>query len=814
MGGVPVFATRYRRLIQAHDSTSVGGSFASGAYMSSLFSSISVTRWAAITLGVAVAMPAFALAGAGSGSPPASANGFAFGHDHPPSLECAGAHGFELAELVAAAKARLKSGSVHTKSDSNRLFQVVYLDDPGTGFLDPAPAAPLPGNPATTLGEQRQAVLQAALDIWAMRIDSVVSLRVGAFFEDLDCFAGMGGPFRWAEGIATMPLADAPYPAPLIAARTGQRVSGQSPELLVRFNANLERPCYQAIVPDGFWYGLDRYQPSPTTFLPFLEIALHEIGHGLGFVGIVGDDGTVPTGFSGLDIFSRQFYSASQQQPFTALSAQQRAASLALPGDLLWDGAAVKQRLDEVLGPPREVRAIVGGQARSWPASSHEFVPIRPAPGLDARLHAARNNVLAPSTDAVARSPRDACEALLDAPLPPGSALLAEVGGCDYDTKWRHAYLAGAEALLVMDSREPDDPRSAARIGVALNARQPLPLWTLGPSAGAALWPLAADNTAVELGFVADVAPNGTRDGRMPMLDPGHFGRSTDQRLVMSTRSWGAGRFGFTDLTADALYDIGWSRPDARRSLYVGAWYQPARSGEGCLLSPEGDEGLFALSCYFHHQGEQIWTLGVAELRGEALDFAPVQITRGTGYGSSFDPAQVVREPFGRIRLSLSDCNHGVLDVWPEQPGFEPFQVPLKKIIPGDCQRLSADLPEQDRSGSYYDPARSGEGIQIAVEGASGLASLAWYTYRDGAQLWAIGAGSLQGESLSVSNAVLANGTGFGREFDPEDVQRTPFGEFELRWLDCNRVEVGIRPTVPGLEATQRTLQRVVPREC
>jgi hypothetical protein len=740
-------------------------------------------------------------------------------HGHP-ILQCGGGdwpgeQGFADAVLRYANQTAIERAP-RAKAAGDRLFEVVYLDASGTGFLDPTPVAPLPGNPATTLGEQRKAALQAALDIWAMRLDSAVPLRIGLRFSDLGCSAaGMAGPTDWAEGVAGMPLADASYPSPLIAARTGLRPGNTTLDLVVQFNSALpDQPCFQAIVPDGLWYGLDRYQPSPLTAYSFLDLALHEIGHGLGFVGLVQTDGTMPGGLGSLDVFSRHFYSASRQRTFADMSAQERAASLALPGDVLWDGASVKQRLGEVLGAPRELRATVNAQALAWPAFSHEFVPYRMAPGMSARLQSARNDTGVPSTDGAARNARDACEALLDAPLPPDTALLVQAGGCDYNLKWRHAYAAGAIALLVVDTREPEDPRSAARSGLALRERHGIPLWTVGPSAGQALWPLAAEGRVVELGFVPGAAPNGTREGRMPMRNAGHFGHPTDRRLVMSIRQFSDGRFGFTDLTADALYDIGWPRPDVRRSLYVGAWYQPARSGEGCVLSLEGVDGLFAMTCYFHRQGEQIWVLGVAELRGDALDFAPVQITRGTGYGSAFDPASVVRETFGRMRLSLSDCNHGVLDVWPELPGLEPFQVPIQKVVSGDCQRASSALPDAGLSGSYFDPERSGEGIQIAIEAAGGLASLAWYTYRDGRQMWAAGAGTIENGRLRITDAVMAAGADFGRRFDPADVERTRFGEFELQWLDCNRVEVRIRPILPGLEDTHRVLQRVAERNC
>ncbi len=737
-----------------------------------------------------------------------------------PSLECGLASASALPEfaprLPNRSKSQTQAFATAVNGGAATLFEIIYNDAPGTGFFDPTPVAPLPGNPAVTLGEQRQAVLRAAADVWAMRVDSAISIRVTASFTDFGCRgAGFAGPGGWVSNVDGMPLDDTYYPAPAVAARTGRRINPERAELEVGFNSEiLNLACFQGVVPDGFWYGLDRHAPSPLTAYSFFNLALHELGHGLGIVGLLEENGSMPNGFQHLDAFSRNLYSRSQQKHLNALSVPERAAALAQPNDVVWDGTAVKERLTEALGRPREVRGMVAGSAVSWPAFSHEFLPFRSPLDLSANLRSARNNTGLASSDALPRSVRDACEPLLDAPLPPDTVVMAVVGGCSVDRKWKHAADAGATALLMVDSREPDDPRSSTRIGLPLRERHDAMLWTVGPSAGAELWPLAESDAQIELGFQEDEDPRGTFDGRLAISDLGHFSDSTDLRLLMSRRSFGSGRFGFTDLTADALYDIGWPRPDARRSMYVGAWYQPERSGEGCVLSLEGDDTLFTLSCYFHHQGEQIWVLGTAELRGEALEFAPVQITRGSGYGADFNPADVVREDFGRIRMSLSDCNHAVLDVWPDQAGFEPFQVALRKIVQGDCQTLSSHLSDRSLSGSYYDPTRSGEGVQIAVEATGELATLAWYTYNDGAQLWAIGAGAFDGERLSVSNAVIARGSGFGREFDPSEVQTTPFGAFELNWLDCNQVDVDIRPSLPGLEASRRLLRRVVLREC
>ena len=55
-------------------------------------------------------------------------------------------------------------------------INIISDDAPGTGFFDPTPAAPVGGNPGTTLGDQRIVAYLAAGDKWgtvdARRLES------------------------------------------------------------------------------------------------------------------------------------------------------------------------------------------------------------------------------------------------------------------------------------------------------------------------------------------------------------------------------------------------------------------------------------------------------------------------------------------------------------------------------------------------------------------------------------------------------------------------------------------------------------------
>src|SRR4029077_20197815 len=68
-------------------------------------------------------------------------------------------------------------------------FVIVNTNAPGVGFNDPTPAAPVGGNPGTTVGQQRLIAFQYAADIWGSILDSPVTISVQSSFQPLACNA-------------------------------------------------------------------------------------------------------------------------------------------------------------------------------------------------------------------------------------------------------------------------------------------------------------------------------------------------------------------------------------------------------------------------------------------------------------------------------------------------------------------------------------------------------------------------------------------------------------------------------------------------
>ena len=169
---------------------------------------------------------------------------------------------------------------------------LINKDDPGEGYNDPGPPDPAStsgGNTGTTLGAQRLIAFQFAADLWAAQVVSTVEITVDTGFLPLPCTAtagplGLGGPITNSRDFPGAPLPNTWYPAPLANALSGS--DGTPPpdlrnDMRARFNSAFGVDTTVCPFPGTWYYGIDRNPPSGTVDFP--TVALHELGHGLGF---------------------------------------------------------------------------------------------------------------------------------------------------------------------------------------------------------------------------------------------------------------------------------------------------------------------------------------------------------------------------------------------------------------------------------------------------------------------------------------------------------------------------------------------------
>jgi hypothetical protein len=164
---------------------------------------------------------------------------------------------------------------------------LVNRDDPGEGFNDPTPAAPVGGNPGTTIGEQRLIAFQRAIDLWSQHLTSPVDIRIAATFDELECNSssvtlGMAGPFSVFRDFAGAPVANTYYPAALADRLAGRDLAPDEEDIEAIFNSTFGTTC---AFPAGWYYGLDAAPRGDDSDL--VTVVLHELGHGFGFLTLI-----------------------------------------------------------------------------------------------------------------------------------------------------------------------------------------------------------------------------------------------------------------------------------------------------------------------------------------------------------------------------------------------------------------------------------------------------------------------------------------------------------------------------------------------
>ncbi|HJU40094.1 MAG TPA: hypothetical protein VJ724_11020 [Tahibacter sp.] len=137
--------------------------------------------------------------------------------------------------------------------------------------------------------------------------------------------------------------------------------------------------------------------------------------------------------------------------------------------------------------------------------------------------------------------------------------------------------------------------------------------------------------------------------------------------------------------------------------------------------------------------GSQYWITGLAALAGNVLDIPDAYTTLGTGFGAAFDPAQVQRPNWGRLKLTFTSCTEATFE-WSSSAsgsaGFGDGSYRVQRILRNEataaCEAAGfAAAPNKLWiAGAWYGgEARSGEGLMLDVT-ADGLVFVAWFTHR------------------------------------------------------------------------------------
>ncbi len=331
----------------------------------------------------------------------------------------------------------------------------------GVGFNDTTPAAPVGGNPGTTLGAQRLFAFTYAANLWGATLTSNVPIVINASMTPLTCTAtsatlGSAGATSIFRNFTNAPLTNTWYSYALANKLSGAyQGTLNAAQITANFNSNLglNANCLPGRI---FYLGVDH---NHGTNIDFVAVLLHEMGHGLGFQTFTnGNSGAQQSGFP--SIWDHFLMGTVTGKLWKDMTNAERAASAISRDKLVWTGSRVTAAVPTVL------KFGLASATFSGPAAGAIAGTVRVG---EADFGPALGTVspfgeVMPVAEQIAGT-GEACQALNanNARAVNGKIAFINLGVCTVATKVKNAQNAGAIGVLIGDT-------------VAENAVQPIPL--------------------------------------------------------------------------------------------------------------------------------------------------------------------------------------------------------------------------------------------------------------------------------------------------------------------------------------------------
>ncbi|MBC7990062.1 MAG: serine protease [Luteimonas sp.] len=353
----------------------------------------------------------------------------------------------------------IAAGLFVTTAATAAVITPVNRDAAGQGLNDPTPVGAVGGNYGTSVGQQRRIVYQFAADLWGAVLQSDVETRVAASFQPLTCSAtsgvlGSAGAWWINRDFTGAPVAGIWYHAAVANAIAGENlnagpdyVAPDDIEISSRFNSNLGTPgCLEA---SGWYYGLDGKTPSGK--INFLDVVMHEIGHGLGFQGFLDKttgalydaDGAGSAEVPRSDTYTQFAYDNVEDKRFgdPTMTDALRALAMRTPGRLTWDGPAVTAAAPLALSPLLRLD-VTGTLTANYEIGTASFGPAATVANFNGDVVLANDGSAAPTQGCVA-SPAGAYT---------GKVVIIDRGTCAFEIKTVNAQNAGATEVIIANN--------------------------------------------------------------------------------------------------------------------------------------------------------------------------------------------------------------------------------------------------------------------------------------------------------------------------------------------------------------------------
>ncbi len=343
-------------------------------------------------------------------------------------------------KFLAAVALALAAGSLSAAN-----IVINNIDGAGEGLNDPTVVAPLPSNPAVTLGAQRLAVLEAAAAQWGALLQSNIDIQVNAAFNPLTCSGtsavlGSAGANTVHRDFANAPVAAVWY-APALASSLANVDVGAAHDINEQFNVSIDAGCLTGTT--GWHYSTAISDTTPAGRIPLMPVVFHELAHGLGFQTFTSSStGAFFSGFPSIwDVFLTDAVTGVAWRDMPSDTARQ--ASAISDPNLIWTGENVRSLLGAyLLGAPQVVVNSPAAIVTTEGVQTASFGPLVPGTGLT-------GNVVAGTDTGGAGNNLDGCEPLTNAGAVAGNIALIVRGNCNFTVKAINAQTAGAVALMV-----------------------------------------------------------------------------------------------------------------------------------------------------------------------------------------------------------------------------------------------------------------------------------------------------------------------------------------------------------------------------
>ena len=332
---------------------------------------------------------------------------------------------------------------------------LLNVDPAGVGLNDTAPAPVIGGNPGRTVGEQRRIAYQFAMDTWGAVIQSPVQIKIYASFAPLTCSATTGvlgqAGANWIY-LLTEAEVRRIYPAALADSLIGQDLSvllGQDPndpgDIRSQFNGDLGKPtCLPGL---SWYYGVDGKTPAGS--INFLNVVMHEIGHGLGVAGFLNKtSGALLAGYS--DSYTRFAYDNVLNKKFEQMTNAERALAMKSPGRTVWTGTRTNADAALILNKrySLSVTAPVSAAGR-YEVGFASFGPLASTSNFTSNQIVVANDGVV----ATGGSVTDGCELpFVNAAAMVGKVALMDRGACGFAVKAANAQSSGAIGVVIANN--------------------------------------------------------------------------------------------------------------------------------------------------------------------------------------------------------------------------------------------------------------------------------------------------------------------------------------------------------------------------